>query len=392
MFSQRTHWASTPNNLSLLTEKLQTNKIPFLDLTESNPTRCRLDYPQSKILSVLKDSKNIFYEPSAFGKKESREAVARYYAQKGFQVDPARVFLTASTSESYSFLFRLLTEPKDNILISQPSYPLFDFLAQLNDVRIRPYSLIYKDHWSVDFESLEKSIDESTKAIVLVNPHNPTGSFIKRRELEALNKICQAKKIALICDEVFSDYCFVEGGEIVKSLVDNNQALTFVLSGISKILALPQMKLGWGIINGPQDLVKEALSRLEIILDTYLSVNTPVQNALSKWFSLRPVIQKDIGGRLAGNRQTIKRLLSGAEGCRYLHSEGGWYAVLSLPDVLSEEEWILEFLEKDHVLVHPGYFFDFQEEPYIVISLLTFPKTLEDGLKKILKRVQSRLQ
>ena len=388
MFSQRTGWSLSSNQLIARLTTLQNEGKPIIDLTESNPTRCGISYPQDEILSVFHDTKNIIYEPSSQGIVEARRAICGYYKEKSFDISSERIFLTASTSEGYSFLFRLLLNPHDHILVPRPSYPLFEYLANLNDVAIDNYSLVYEDGWDIDMDSLEKSVSSQTRAIVLVNPNNPTGSFVKREEIAQINRMCQKYNLAIICDEVFLDYPFDGKNEKSTSLVGNPEVLTFVLSGISKSLGLPQMKLGWGVVSGPKDLVDEAINRLEIILDTYLSVNTPAQNALKAWFLLRPGIQKEIHRYLNENRQFLFKNISTLDQCSYLNGEGGWYAVLSLPKKLSEEDWVNLFLEKDYVFTHPGYFFDFQDEPYVVLSLLCAPEIFKEGVSRVINRIK----
>ena len=387
-FSRRTNWPLTSNKLSLDLERLRSNKVSILDLTESNPTRCKFFYLQNNFLSSLSGEKNLQYSPASRGQLKARETICRYYAEKGSAVLPEQIFLTASTSEAYSYLFRLLVNPGEQVLFPSPSYPLFSFLGDLNDVCIDTYRLVYKNKWGVDLEGIEAIICEDTKALVMVNPNNPTGTFIHQEELERINALSQKHHFALISDEVFSDFAFNQDKNHL-SLVGNDQVLTFVLGGISKTLGLPQMKLSWIIVSGPKSLVEDAAARLEIISDTYLSVNTPVQNALPAWLRQRKVIQKEINGRIFQNFQFLKEQINAAPECTLLEGEGGWYAVLSIPDSYSEEKWILAFLNKDHVAVHPGYFFDFETEAHIVISLLPPPSTFQDGIKRILDRIKT---
>ena len=321
---------------------------------------------------------------------KARKAVNRYYQKRDLNVPLDRILLTASTSEAYSYLFRLLLNPDEGILVPRPSYPLFEFLAQLSDCEINYYPLIYKKNWQIDLEALKNAMTSKTRAIVIVNPNNPTGSFLKREELLEINRFCENKDIAIICDEVFLDYSFSGDAQEI-SLANNSEVLTFTLGGISKSLALPQMKVGWIVASGPKEIVEESLKRLEVISDTYLSVNTPSQNALSIWLSLEPLIQKEILKRLNENREYLIKNLSTQKNCRCLKNEGGWYTILRLPSSRSEDQWALEFLEKDHVFVHPGYFFNFDEEVYIVISLLPQPKIFREGLKRIFNRVENGL-
>ncbi len=386
LFSRRTDWPLTANKLTSVLECLRDKNTPILDLTESNPTCCGFSYPGNSIVQPLAREENLTYTPTPQGNSKTREAISAYYKERGFDVPYDRIFLTASTSEAYSYLFRLLANPSDQVLFPRPSYPLFSFLGDLSDCIMDTYPLRYDGKWRIDLNAVSTILRHDTKAFVLVSPNNPTGSLIQKNELKELNTLCRQQNTALICDEVFSDFVFDQSTDYI-SLVHNTQVLTFVLGGISKTLGLPQMKLSWIIINGPQDLVKRASSRLEVIADTYLSVNTPVQNALSVWLPHRKKIQSEINGRIKENYSTLKKLSENTDTCELLTIEGGWYAVLKIPETYSEEEWALSFLNKDHVFVHPGYFFDFDTEGFVVISLLPPGQIFRDGIKRIIERV-----
>lgn len=407
LFAQRTDWPLAANQLSADLERLRKNSIPVLDLTESNPTHCHFSYPDN-IVKSLSEEENLYYTPAPKGNLNAREAVSRYYEEKGFNVSPEQIFLTASTSEAYSYLFRLVANSGEQVLFPRPSYPLFSFLGDLNDVRMETYPLVYNGKWNIDLEEMRQAFCDDTKALVLVNPNNPTGSFVRRQELKEINALCREHQTVLICDEVFADFAFDQNGDYVSersgrssptphpeerrdegSLAGNNEVLTFVLGGVSKTLGLPQMKLSWIILNGPRDLVDAAAARLEVIADTYLSVNTPTQNALPGWLSHRNVIQDEINARLRQNVTFLREHTAMTKECELLAVEGGWYAVLKVPDTHSEEEWALMFLNKDHVFVHPGYFFDFDTEPFVIISLLPPCATFQEGIKRILGRIQS---
>ena len=390
MFAKRTEWLRSLNPLMARLKKAQKSGQRILDLTESNPTRCGFAFPSPKIQKALLSPKNIFYEPSPQGLLRARERVALYYKKNGFHVSPAQIFLTASTSEAYAFLFRLLLEPGEAVLVPRPSYPLFQFLAEINDVEIKNYPLHYDGSWQIDFDALKNAVTSKTKSLILVNPNNPTGSYVKKEELSKINRLAEEKRLALIADEVFWDYR-IKAGVPVAGFAQNSEVLTFTLNGISKILALPQMKIGWIVVSGPAKEVKAALERLEIIADTYLSVNTPAQNALSSWLLFKNGIQNEITGRLKKNYSTLKTLIQKSKTCEALSLEGGWYAVLRLPRIHSDEEWAIDFLEKDRVFVHPGYFFDFEKEGYIVISLLPRPRDFEEGMRRLLQRVNKTL-
>jgi len=386
LFARRTNWPLESNKLTVALECLRNEETPILDLTESNPTRCGFSYSDGDILKSLAEGKNLHYTPTPRGDLKAREAVSHYYRERGSPISPEKIFLTASTSEAYSYIFRLLANPSDHVLFPQPSYPLFSFLGNLNDVRMETYPLSYNGKWNIDLKNTRHLFCDDTRAFVLVNPNNPTGSFVRRGELEELNALCRQHNTALICDEVFADFAFNRDQGRV-SLVDNNQVLTFVLGGISKTLGLPQMKLSWIVMNGPQDLVKKASLRLEVIADTYLSVNTPAQNAFPLWLSHRKEIQEEINARIRQNYFFLEEQTREARDCELLATEGGWYAVLKIPDTYSEEEWALAFLNRDHVFVHPGYFFDFDEEAFIVVSLLPSDHVFQDGIKRILGHI-----
>jgi len=354
----------------------------ILDLTESNPTRAGFEYPEKEILEALASPASMVYEPASRGLMVAREAVSRYYG--GHSVDPDRIHLTASTSEGYSWLFKLLTDFGDSVLIPHPSYPLFEFLAALEGVELRSFELeyIHPSGWRIDFDSLESAIDGGTRAVILVNPNNPTGSYLKRDELERLNQICARHSVALIVDEVFSDYAFDEDDRRVHSLVDNSDVLTFVLNGFSKILALPQMKLGWIVTAGPGRA--EAIERLDLIADTFLSVGTPIQHAAARLLELRHQMQSRILDRVKRNYRVLKESTDGSP-IRLLTTEGGWYATLEVPRINTEEEWVLKLLEEDGVLVHPGYFFDFPKEAFLIASLLPQPEVFDEAVNRILR-------
>ncbi len=359
-FSKRTAWDRQSNALNAILEELKAQPVDIVDLTESNPTRCGFDYPQA-ITQVLSDPRNLDYVPDSRGMMQARKAVGEFTA-----FDPSRIILTASTSESYSFLFRLLLDPGDKVLVPKPSYPLFQFLLELNDAEYEHYPLVYEGgSWHIDFKTMEYLVDARTKAIVLVNPNNPTGSYLKADELKLLNAFCRKHGLAIISDEVFMDYRLEKGPFV--SLKDNQDVLTFVMGGLSKAMALPQMKLGWILASGPKDVTHEALERLEIIADTFLSVNTPVQNALSSWFACAGDLQGQIMDRVRANL----KILTDA-GVKVLPVEGGWYAILDMGD-MDEEAFVLEALHKHHILVHPGFFFDIQAPGHLVVSLL--PRT-----------------
>ena len=381
MFSSRLNWSLPRNRLSaLLAEKRQAG-ARVLDLTQSNPTRAGLEYPQAEILASLTDERALRYDPSPGGLRAAREAVAGYYRAEGLSIGPARVLLTASTSEAYAYLFKLLANPGDEILAPRPSYPLFEFLAGLESVRIRQYPLRYDGVWHVDFEALEQSITSRTRAIVAVNPNNPTGSFLKRAELERLEALAVRHNLAILSDEVFRDYALVEDAERVSTLAGQRQALTFSMSGLSKIAGMPQMKAGWMVASGPGS--DEALEALELIADTYLSVSTPVQVALPRLLAISGGILEQIRQRTAANLVHLRQATRNSA-ATLLRVEGGWYAVLQIPRTRTEEEWTLKLLGECEVLVQPGFFYDFESEAFLVLSLLTGPATFAEGVARVL--------
>jgi len=385
MFSKRTQWERQPNDISLIIADFRRQGQSVLDLTESNPTRSGFVYPQEDILTPFLSPDNLSYAPVSQGSLAARQAISAYYAQRGFTVSPEQVFLTSSTSEGYAFLFRLLADPGDTVIFPRPSYPLFQFLVDLNDLSLQFYPLCCRQEWRIDLETLSEMMSPDVKAVVLVNPNNPTGSYVHPEDLVSLRELCQRNSCAVISDEVFLDYAF--SGVPGQSLVGEKSQLTFVLGGVSKSLGLPQMKLSWIVVTGPADLQREASDRLEIIADTFLSVNTPVQNALAHWLGKGAGIATQILERVKRNRALAISLTAGSS-CHVLAAEGGWYLILQVPPQFSEEELVLSLLKEDGVYVHPGYFFDFDDEPYLVLSLLPTPDIFEEGLQRILRRLR----
>jgi alanine-synthesizing transaminase len=382
MFSSRLQWDLRPNRLSALLESKRRSGARILDLTESNPTRAGFTYPAAEILEALADKRSLLYDPLPLGSPEARAAVSAYYRERGREAPPGRIAITTSTSESYAWLFKLLADPGDEVLAPRPSYPLFEFLAKLESVRIVQYPLAYHGSWSIDFEALERKLTSRTRAIVLVNPNNPTGSFLKKHELARLSALCAGTRTPIVSDEVFSDYAFGPDPERVETLVDTGEALTFSLSGLSKIAGLPQVKLGWIAASGPG--AAEAMERLELIADTYLSTGTPVQHALPRLIETGRALRRQIARRTCGNLDALRAAVAPGSACAVLGVEGGWYAILRVPRTRSEEEWTLELLSRENVLVQPGFFFDFESEAYLVLSLLTPAETFREGIARLL--------
>jgi aspartate/methionine/tyrosine aminotransferase len=387
MFSSRTNWPLGPNRLSLEIEELRRQGVPLLDLTESNPTRCGFAFDRQGIFEALANSHALSYTPDPRGLLSARQAVTGYYAERGITLDAAQIFLTTSTSEAYSYIFRLLADPGDAILVPQPSYPLFDFLAGLNDIRVIAYPLFYDHGWQIDLPALERRLESRARAILVVHPNNPTGSFVRREELGELLALCQRGDMALVADEVFADYLLAADSQRVVSHAAATEALTFTLSGLSKISALPQMKVAWAVVNGPAQLLRDALARLEIIADTYLSLSAPLALALPKLLETRRALQPQILARVRSNLQLIDARLAANQPINRLEVEGGWYAILRLPSIRTDEDWAIELARQDGILVHPGHFFDFSSEGHLVISLLTEGAVFEEGLRRILARV-----
>ncbi|MEO5922632.1 MAG: pyridoxal phosphate-dependent aminotransferase [Bryobacteraceae bacterium] len=378
-FSRRLSWDQPANRLSLLIAGKRKAGAEILELTESNPTRAALVYPDG-LLAPLADVRGLTYEPTPQGSKEARAAVGEYYRGLGVEVPIERVMLTASTSEAYSYLFQLLADPGDEILSPRPSYPLFEFLAGLSSVNIRQYPLRYDGSWHVDFEALETLITAKTRAIVVVNPNNPTGSFLKRDELERLDALAARHGVAIISDEVFCDYGFGSGENRAVTLAGERRALTFSMSGLSKVAGLPQLKLGWIVASGPG--CGAAMEALELIADTYLSVATPVQVALPSLLGAGAAVREQISKRTEVNLACLRSSLAGSAG-GVLNVEGGWYGVVQVTRTYSEEEWTLRLLEEVNVIVQPGFFFDFESEAYLVLSLLTPAERFAEGLRRM---------
>jgi alanine-synthesizing transaminase len=383
MFSERTGWKLEQNRLTEALDDVRREGARVLDLTGSNPTRVGLQYDAPGILNVLASPEALDYDPQPKGLRAAREAIAAYYrSDHDCDVDPERIILTTSTSEGYSFVFRLLCNPGDEVLVPKPSYPLFEFLADLQDVKLVPYPLIYDHGWQIDFHSLERAVTARTRAVVVVHPNNPTGSYVKPRELQELNAICRKHGFSVVADEVFLD----NGLDKKKpaSFAQNEEVQTFTLSGLSKISALPQIKVAWVTTSGPRDEVAAAMARLEIIADTYLSMNAPVQWAVRSLLEQRHSIQRQLLGRVQANLMELDRQLRAQKNCERLLVEGGWYTILRIPVTQSDEELCIELLRRECVLVHPGHFYDFPSDGYLVLSLIGPEAEFRDGTGRVL--------
>lgn len=378
-FSARTNWETTENDLARALRERKESGQPIYDLTASNPTQCGFTYDEAAILSPLAAKEVLVYDPNPQGMLKAREAVSGYYKDHGATVNPAQIFLTTSTSEAYSYLFRLLCDPGDEILIAQPSYPLFDFLAALDDVKLTPYALFYDHGWHLDIEPVRRRITPRTRAIALVHPNNPTGHFTKAHERAQLEALCVEHDLALIIDEVFLDYAF-DPVHAQSFATGPHPALTFVLSGLSKIAGLPQMKAAWIVALGPNDALKPSLARLEITADTFLSMNAPIQHALPRWLAHRHAIQQQISERTAANLATLDAVLAEQTMITRLEVEAGWYAILRIPAPRRDEETAIHLIRESGVSTHPGYFFGLPGDGWLVVSSLTEKKEFQYGL------------
>jgi alanine-synthesizing transaminase len=392
VFSSRLNWDAQPNPLTKLLEQKRAAGTQICDLTISNPTTAGFTYPPIQLPSATQ------YDPHPRGLLSAREAISSQISNahphqilmtdtsllsrdRQGAVMPDQILITASTSEAYAYLFKLLCDPGDEILTPRPSYPLFEFLAALESVTVRQYPLRYDGAWHIDFTALESALSNRTRAIVVVNPNNPTGSYLKPDESERLQSTCAARGIAILVDEVFFDYRFSETSPPTATIT---RALTFRMAGLSKLAGLPQMKLGWIIAEGPGH--EAALDRLELIADTYLSVATPVQLALPALLAAGESVRAQIRERTRANLATLKSLTAGTS-CEVLNVEGGWSAILQVPQTRTEEEWVLTLLADHNILVQPGFFFDFESEAYLILSLLTPPDIFNSGVDCLVGQV-----
>ena len=382
MFAERTNWNLAGNRLSEALARHRASGKQLYDLTASNPTECGFAYESEVILAALQNPAALLYEPNAKGLVSARLAITEYYSARSIRVSADDIVLTTSTSEAYSFVFRLLCNPGDEVLIPAPSYPLFAFLADIQDVKLVRYPLVYDHGWQIDFHSLRQAITPRTRGVIVVNPNNPTGHFIKENEVAKLNELCAARESALIADEVFLDFALGDAKPL--TFAGNQGALTFAMSGLSKIAGLPQMKMAWLIASGPEELKQRALERLEIIADTYLSPNAPVQLATPTLLEQRHGFQKQLMTRVRRNLAELERQLARQKACTRLELEGGWYAVLRVPAVQTDEEMATALLDAKDVYVHPGHFFDFGGDGFLVLSLITREDEFAEGMKRLL--------
>lgn len=385
MFSHRTNWPLHPNAFTRVLADVRASGQEILDLSISNPTEAGIRPDPEVVLGALVHPEAMRYDPQPHGLLEARKAVCHYYreAHDVFDFDPESLFLTTSTSEGYSYIFRLLCNSGDEVLVPKPSYPLFEFLADLCDVKLVAYPLVYDHGWQIDFDSLYKAATAKSRAVIVVHPNNPTGSYASSSETGALNAFCRDYNLALIVDEVFLDYA--HDGSPRSSFIGNTEALTFTLSGVSKISALPQMKLAWIAVSGPDEHSAPARARLEVISDTFLSLNAPVQLAASVLLEQRKQVQPVLLDRLRVNLAEFDRQLTAVPSCARLNVEGGWYAVLRVPVTQSDEDLVIDLLRKMAVVAHPGHFYDFAGEGHLVLSLIAEPDVFAEGVSRILQ-------
>jgi aspartate/methionine/tyrosine aminotransferase len=394
MFSRRTAWNLSTNRYTEALEAHRRSGRELLDLTASNPTTVGLKYDEYGLLYALTSRKALTYQPAPKGLLAAREAIASYYMEKGASLRPDDLILTTSTSEGYSFVFRLLCDPGDAVLVPTPSYPLFDFLADLNDTKLIPYELVYDHGWEIDFPSLRQAIERADsqavrcRAALVVHPNNPTGSYVKPHEAVELNRICSAHGMSIIADEVFLDYRL--GDQSAHTFAANEAALTFTLSGLSKISALPQMKVAWIVASGPPGFKADALARLELIADTYLSMNAPIQHAMPDMLAKRKSIQSQLAERMSSNLAVLEELLGKQSLCERLAIEGGWYIVLRVPVLGSDEDLAITLLQDTGVLLQPGHFYNFPMDGYLIASLITPSGEFHTGLERVLSYIERR--
>ena len=388
MISNRMDWDQGSNTLSLLLGDKQRRGETVVDLTESNPTRVGLAYDVDDILAALSQPGSMEYAPDPRGLSIARQAIAKYYRERGMLVDTDALFLTAGTSDAYSILFKLLGNPGDEVLIPRPGYPLLTYLARLDSLRACFYPLRYDSAvgWSIDLDVLQALITPQTRAIVLIDPNNPTGSYVKQTEWKAIDAMCRRHDLALIVDEVFYDYGAGGAAGFMPAHPHRFESLTFVLNGFSKLIGLPQLKLAWIVVGGEDGLSSAARSHLETLLDFYLSVATPVQHAAERLLVRRHAIQQQILSRIEANSRFLEERIASTGNCHVLQREDGWYAVVDILDMVSDEVRVIQLLKHDNTLVHPGFFYDFNREGFVVVSLLPGEDIFRSGVSRLIGR------
>ena len=374
----------SPNAAARALDDLRRRGLPVINLTESNPTQVGFSYPPD-LLASLASPGALVYDPQPLGLWAAREAVSADFTRRGLTVPAQHIALTASTSDAYALLFKLLCDAGDSVLVPQPSYPLFEHLTLLESVRARPYRLEYHGAWRIDVGHLRSAIDDQTRALLVVSPNNPTGSFVHRDDLAAIAELCASREIVLIGDEVFADFPLDAAPHAV-SVLTATDVVTCSLGGLSKSVGLPQVKLGWIGFGGPAERLADAMQAYEVVADAYLSVSTPVQIALRALLQDGAAIRAQIQSRIVRNLRASRHLAASFPSLAVLATEGGWSAVLKVPAYRPEEELVLELIVEDHVLVHPGYFFDFDTEAYLVVSLMVEPERFDRGLARVFAR------
>jgi alanine-synthesizing transaminase len=384
MISRRLPEDLSPNAMARALAALRARGVDVMDLTESNPTRAGFEYPPH-LLEPLADERAFTYDPQPLGYLPAREAVAQTFERRRLHVSPDRIALTASTSEAYSFLFKLFCDAGDTVLVPRPSYPLFEHLTRFEAVHAAPYRLEYHGTWRVDVDSVRAAMTDRTRALLIVSPNNPTGAFLHQDDLVQLSTLCASHGIALIGDEVFADFP-LDPAPRACSVLAQRDALTCSLGGLSKSIGLPQLKLGWIAFNGPAPLLNDVLRAYEVVADAYLPVSTPVQLAAAHVLDTGGSIRAQIQQRIERNLAALREQQAGHPATRVLTCEGGWSAVVQVPSFRSEEALVLELLNEDHVLVHPGYYFDFEREAFVIVSLLVDPLTFTRGVRRLLSR------
>jgi alanine-synthesizing transaminase len=384
MISRRLPEDLSPNAMARMMTALRARGVSVIDLTESNPTHAGFEYPPH-LLQPLADRHALLYDPQPLGHLPAREAVAREFGRRGVHIAPDCIALTASTSEAYSFLFKLLCDPGDTVLVPRPSYPLFDHLTRFESVDATPYRLEYHDTWRVDIDTVRAAMTDRTRALLIVSPNNPTGAFLHHEDLVQLSALCASRGVALIGDEVFADFP-LDASPDACSVLSQRDAVTCSLGGLSKSIGLPQVKLGWIAFAGPARLLDDMLRGYEVIADAYLSVSTPVQLAAPQLLDAGAGIRAQIQQRIEGNLAALREHATGYPAARVLTCEGGWSAVVQVPSFRSEEALAIELLAEEHVLVHPGYFFDFERESFVIVSLLVEPSAFTRGVARLLSR------
>ena len=383
MFSVRTNWNLASNRLAEVLARRRATGKAFLDLTASNPTECGFLYDTPAIMRALSNPAAMIYQPEPRGLATARCAIAEYYGARGSKVPVEDILLTTSTSEAYSFVFRLLCNPGDELLIPAPSYPLFDFLADIQDVKLIRYPLLYDHGWHIDFHAMEQAITPRTRGIIVVHPNNPTGHYTNSAAMKRLSEICSPSNMAIIADEVFLDFSLAS--EQPPTFAANRDALTFTMSGLSKIAGLPQMKVAWLVASGPEPWKSQAGARLEVIADTYLSMNAPVQLSAAVFLGQRHAFQQQVMTRVRANLAELDRRLAAQQSSDRLVVEGGWYAVLRVPATRSDEDLAMNLLENGGVCVHPGHFYDFPDDGFLILSLIALENDFAEGIARVLR-------